>query len=295
MFRYLGHGRRIGAGERASNRATAAERRGALASLAMKVLVTVLVLCAALAGPTAAAPQSAGPIQRAAGETRFRVLVFSRTEGFRHDSIPTGIAALEQLGARHHFAVRATEDPDAFRASNLRRYDAVVFLSATGDVLGPAGQRALARFVRRGGGWVGVHSAADTEYDWSFYGGLVGAYFRTHPPGTQPATVRISDAGHPATRGLPKAWTRTDEWYDFQTNPRANVHVLATLDESTYTGGTMGADHPIAWCHRYRGGRALYTALGHTSESYAEPDFRRHLLGAVRWAAGLAPGDCAVP
>jgi type 1 glutamine amidotransferase len=249
----------------------------------MKVAATALVVLAVLAGPAAAAPER---------PPAFRVLAFTRTEGFRHDSIPAGVTALKELGARHRFAVRATEDPAAFRTRRLRRYDAVAFLSTTGDVLGRAAQRALARFVRGGGGWVGIHSAADTEYDWPFYGRLVGAYFRSHPPGTQPATVRVEDPGHPATRGLPLAWTRTDEWYDFRANPRPDVHVLATLDEATYTGGMMGADHPIAWCHRYRGGRAFYTALGHTSESYAEPEFRRHLLGGIRWAAGMAPGRC---
>jgi len=252
----------------------------------MKRVVALLIVCAGLAAPACAAAQDA---------PRLRVLAFSRTEGFHHDSIAAGLAALRGLGERHRFAVRATESPAAFRGARLGRYDAVVFLNTTGDVLGPAAQRGLARFIRAGGGWLGIHSAADTEYEWPFYGGLVGAYFKSHPPGTQAATVRIADPSHPSTRGLPGAWGRTDEWYDFRANPRPRVHVLATLDETTYSGGTMGADHPIAWCRRYRGGRSIYTAMGHTAESYAEPGFRRHLLGALRWAAGAKPGDCGVP
>ena len=138
-----------------------------------------------------------------------------------------------------------------------------------------------------------MHAAADTEYDWSWYGGLVGAYFASHPP-VQPATVRITDPDHPSMAGLPAAWTRTDEWYDFRTDPSPSVHVLATVDESTYQGGVMGGDHPIAWCHEYDGGRAWYTGLGHTVESYAEEEFLRHLLGGIRYAA-LAEGTCPTP
>jgi type 1 glutamine amidotransferase len=224
---------------------------------------------------------------------RAQVLVFSKTAGFRHDSIPAGIAAIRSLGRPNGFSVTATEDANAFTRKRLRRFDAVVFLSTTGDVLAPRQQKAFKAYIRRGGGWAGVHSAADTEYDWPIYGRLLGAYFLSHPA-IQPAVIDVTDRSHPSTRGLPARWTRTDEWYSFRSNPRGSVHVLATLDESTYSGGTMGPDHPIAWCHPFKGGRAWYTAGGHTSESYSEPDFRRHLLGGILWAAGLAPGSCRV-
>jgi type 1 glutamine amidotransferase len=224
---------------------------------------------------------------------RARVLVFSKTGGFRHDSIPAGIAAIRGLGRANGFSVSATEDAKLFTRKRLRRFDAVVFLSTSGDVLAPRQQRAFRSYIKRGGGWAGIHSAADTEYDWPFYGRLLGAYFLSHPA-IQPAAIDVTDRSHPSTKPLPARWTRTDEWYSFRSNPRASVHVLATLDESTYSGGTMGADHPIAWCHRVNGGRAWYTAGGHTVESYSEPDFRRHLLGGIRWAAGLAKGSCPV-
>jgi type 1 glutamine amidotransferase len=217
----------------------------------------------------------------------FDVLVFSRTLGFRHDSIDEGIAAIRQLGAANDFTVTATEDPAKFTAANLAQYEAVVFLSTTGDVLNASQQTAFEQYIAAGHGFVGVHSAADTEYDWPWYGGLVGAYFNNHPS-IQQATINVVDTTHPATAGLPQRWARTDEWYNFRTNPRPDVHVLATLDESTYSGGAMGADHPIAWCHDYAGGRAFYTGLGHTAASFAEPLFRQHLLGGIQYAAGAS-------
>lgn len=219
------------------------------------------------------------------------VLVFSKTAGFRHGSIPAGIAAIRELGAANGFTVDATEDAGAFTDLNLARYDAVVFLSTTGDVLNGAQQAAFERFIQAGGGYVGVHAASDTEYTWPWYGKLVGAYFKSHPA-VQEATVRVADRVHPSTSGLPVRWVRTDEWYDYRTSPRGDIHVLATVDERTYTGGRSGFDHPIAWCHDYDGGRAWYTGGGHTAASYAEPLLREHLLGGITWATGESSGDC---
>jgi type 1 glutamine amidotransferase len=218
----------------------------------------------------------------------FRVMLFSRTTAFRHDSIPTAIAALTELAPTGGYIVEATEDPAAFTADNLARFRVVVFLMTTGDPLDDTAQAAFEAWIGGGGNWVGVHSAADTEYDWPFYGQLVGAYFKTHPCCILQAAVNIEVADNPATAGLPSPWMRTDEWYDFQTNPRAVATVLMTLDESSYVGGTMGPDHPIVWAHPTTGGgRAIYTAMGHTQESYGEPLFRQHLVGAIRWAAGF--------
>ncbi|MFJ5837934.1 ThuA domain-containing protein [Streptomyces shenzhenensis] len=247
--------------------------------------LTTAVVGAALLLGCVAGPASSHPAE---GK---RVLVFSKTAGFRHDSIPEGITAVRELGTDGGFAVDATEDAGAFTAKNLRRYDAVVFLSTTGDVLDAAQQRAFEGYIRQGGGYVGVHAAADTEYDWAFYGGLAGAYFQSHPA-IQPATVDVEDRGHPATSDLAQTWDRTDEWYNYRSNPRERAHVLASLDESSYTGGTMNGDHPIAWCQDYQGGRAFYTGGGHTKESYAEPAFRQHLLGGIRWVIGDAQADC---
>ncbi|MFJ3582569.1 ThuA domain-containing protein [Streptomyces sp. NPDC090127] len=220
-----------------------------------------------------------------------RVLVFSRTAGFRHDSIGAGVTALKELGAGSGITVDATEEPRQFTTNNLARYDAVVFLSTTGDVLDAAQQAAFENYVSTGGGYMGVHAAADTEYDWEFYGGLVGAHFASHPH-IQSATVRVEDHAHPATQHLDGPWQRTDEWYNYRTNPRGQARILATLDETSYEGGTMKGDHPIAWCKSYGGGRSFYTGGGHTKESYAEPAFRQHLLGGLTYATGQADADC---
>lgn len=220
-----------------------------------------------------------------------RVLVFSKTAGFRHDSIPDGVAAVQQLGETSGFAVDATEDAGAFTSKNLKRYDAVVFLSTTGDVLDSTQQSAFEGYIRHGGAYVGIHAAADTEYDWEFYGGLAGAYFQSHPT-IQQAEVDVEDRAHPATSELARTWERTDEWYNYRSNPRERAHVLASLDESSYTGGTMNGDHPIAWCQNYQGGRAFYTGGGHTKESYTDPAFLRHLRGGITWAIGDAQADC---
>lgn len=211
-----------------------------------------------------------------------RLLVYSRTTGYRHESIPAGISALRRLGARAGHTVDATEDPAAFTRENLSRYAVVVFLSTSGDVLDEAGRDALARYMAAGGAWLGIHGASTTEYDWPYFGGLAGARFDHHPP-EQTATVTVEDSGHPATAELPATWTWHDEWYAFRRNPRPAVHVLLTVDEATYDGGTMGADHPVAWCHEYGGGRCFYTALGHSERAFAEPRFLGHLDGAVRW------------
>lgn len=236
--------------------------------------------------PLHSRPLSPGATSLNAAEP-VKVLVFSKTNGFRHGSITAAVAAFREIGVRNNFVVEATEDGAAFSDANLLNYRAVVFLLTTGDVLDDGQQAAFERFIRRGNGYVGVHSATDTEYGWAWYGGLVGAYFEGHPA-TQTATVRLEDRQHPSTASLPDPWVRTDEWYNFRSNPRANVRVLARLDEASYSGGTMG-DHPIAWCHSYDGGRAWYTAGGHTEESYSEPLFLEHLSGGVLYAAGLNP------
>lgn len=218
----------------------------------------------------------------------YRLLVFSKTGGFRHASIKDGKIALQKLATEHNFSVDFTEDATAFTDANLAHYDAVIFLLTTGTILDDNQKAAFERYIRAGGGYVGVHSASDTEYNWPWYGGLVGAYFdrvHGHSKVTQ-ATLHVIDRTHPSTVMLPALWVRTDEWYNFASNPRGRVNVLMTIDESTYEGGTMGVDHPIAWYHEYEGGRAWYTALGHTSESYYEPLFLAHLWGGVMYAVG---------
>jgi type 1 glutamine amidotransferase len=212
-----------------------------------------------------------------------RIVVFSRTAGFRHDAIEPGKLALMDIAKAHAASITLTEDPQQLAAA-LDESDVVVFLMTTGDVLGDAEQTQLEAFIRNGGGYVGVHSAADTEYDWPFYETLNGAWFSDHPA-IQSAKVIRESTDHPAVSFLPAIWQRTDEWYNFRKNPRAKVQVLLTLDEKSYEGGTMGNDHPIAWSHSIDRGRAFYTALGHTLESWKEPMFLKHIENGLLWAA----------
>jgi type 1 glutamine amidotransferase len=238
---------------------------------------------------------------------RFKALVFSKTAAFRHASIPTAVTAVRQLGAEHNFAVDATEDAAAFNDANLAQYDVVIFLMTTGDVLDDTQQAAFERYIQAGGGYTGIHSASDTEYDWPWYGGLVGAYFRDHPGVAgvnqqfQQATMKVAGFSNPANVLLPRRWTRVEEWYNFRTNPRPNVRVLTTVDENTYDprgysvpGGSpgMGEDHPISWCHAYDGGRAFYTAIGHSASAYSEPLVLAHILGGIEETAGVAKFNC---
>jgi type 1 glutamine amidotransferase len=262
--------------------------------------IVVALLLVAIPGAALAKPadDASGP--------RFKALVFSKTAAFRHSSIPAGVAAIKQLGAENDFAVDATEDAGAFTDANLAQYDVVIWLSTTGDVLNDAQQAAFERYIEAGGGYTGIHSASDTEYDWPWYGGLVGAYFRDHPGSVnaqfQEATVNVLGQGVPANRGLPSRWTRTEEWYNFRTNPRHSVRVLAEVDEDTYDprgysvpGGSpgMGQHHPISWCQQYDGGRAFYTAMGHLSSAYSEPLLLSHILGGIEMTAGVTKFNCA--
>ncbi len=261
----------------------------------MKIYIAVLAVFVLIVSVLPVQSQDKIPLSELLGKEKHArkhhsILVYSETAGFRHASISAGIAAIQLLGTQNGFTVDATENSADFNDANLAQYGAVVFLNTTGDVLNTTEQTAFENFIRSGGGYVGIHSAADTEYDWAWYGDLVGAYFQSHPA-IQEATIKVADIVHPSTETLPRRWTRTDEWYNYQANPRGDVHVLATLDENTYTGGEDGFDHPISWCHNYDGGRSWYTGLGHTSDTFSEPLFLDHLLGGILWAAGDVEGD----
>jgi cytochrome c len=221
-----------------------------------------------------------------------RVLVFSKTAGFRHSSIGVGIAAVRKLGQENGFAVDATEDAGAFTSKNLARYSAVVFLNTTGDVLDAAQQDDFERYIQAGGGYVGIHSATDTEYDWPWYGRLAGAWFNGHPnnPNVRKGTFRVVDKSHPSTEGLPDRLEREDEFYNFKSiDP--TIHVLVDIDEKSYEGGTNGDRHPMSWYHDFDGGRAWYTNMGHTEATFSEPLFLQHLRGGLRYAMGKGTID----
>src|SRR5690349_11732097 len=198
-----------------------------------------------------------------------KVLIFSRTKGYYHESIPSGIAAIQKLGSENGFQVDTTKDAGKFTLDNLNNYKAIIFLSTTQDVLNDEQQSAMESYIRGGGGFVGIHAAADTEYEWPWYNKLVGAYFKSHPnnPNVRKAVVNVINRDHVATRELPEKWERSDEWYNYK-NINPDLKVLARLDEKSDQGGENGENHPIIWYHEYDGGRAFYTGGGHTKESY---------------------------
>ena len=215
------------------------------------------------------------------------VLAFTKTTGYRHESIEKGVHTLRQLGRKNNFIVLQTETSEDFNAQNLKNYKLVVFLNTTGDVLNPQQQKVFENYIKSGGSFMGIHSACDTEYKWPWFGKLAGAYFESHPnnPNILKAKMDVLSKEHPSTAHLEDSWTRNDEWYNFK-NLNPNVSVLLNLDESSYEGGTNGENHPIAWYHKYDGGKAFYTGGGHTKESFDEPDFRKHLLGGILWSLG---------
>lgn len=233
-----------------------------------------------------ASPASVVTVPSPAPAERFRVLVFTRHLGFAHASIPVAIDAVRALGTATGFAVDATEDPARFTDGGLAPYAVVVFLSTTGDVLDAAQQGAMERWIAAGHGWVGIHAAADTEYEWGWYQSMLGAHFVGHSA-IQRATIAVIDTANASTRRLASPFSRIDEWYDFAAQPAAGAHVLVRVDESTYSGGHMGAVHPVSWRQDWDGGRAWFTAMGHTSCSWTERPFLEHVRGGILWAAGL--------
>ena len=222
-----------------------------------------------------------------------KVLVFTETAGFNHgNQINAGLSMFTDLAATGGFDVDfASDSTGFFNAITLAEYAAVVFLNTTGDVLNNGEQTAFEDYIAAGGGYLGIHSATDTEYGWPFYGTLVGAWFSNHPPGTTSAQLNTVDNTHPSTLHLPATFGWTDEWYNFQTNPAndTGITVLVTIDETTYTGGTMGDPHPISWSRDpATGGRSWYTAMGHNVSTYSEPFFRDHVLGGLEWVMNLS-------
>lgn len=212
-----------------------------------------------------------------------RVLVFSKTKGYRHESIEAGKEAISKLGLKNNFEVDTTENADAFTEENLKKYKAVVYLSTTGDVLNANQQIDFQRFIQAGGGFMGIHAAADCEYEWLWYGKLVGAFFKSHPQ-TQEAIVRKAKP-NALTEGLPTEWKRTDEWYNYKTiSP--DINVLYWLDETSYKGGENGEKHPIAWYHEFDGGRAFYAGMGHVKESFTDSLYITHIEKGILYAIG---------
>ncbi|KAH6647013.1 glycosyl hydrolase [Truncatella angustata] len=215
------------------------------------------------------------------------ILVFTKTAGYRHESISAGIEALKKFAAASDLITcDTTEDASVINLSSLSQYRVLVFLHTSGDFLDKAQLDALKGFIRNGGGFVGIHGAAAGMPQDEWYGRLVGAAFTEHPK-PQDGVVKIEDTAHALTKGLSNQWKWHDEWYNFRSNPRDNVHVLMSIDESSYEGGTMGNDHPLAWCQEFEGARSFYTSLGHFDEAWRDERFHEHIKRGIYWAACL--------
>ena len=224
---------------------------------------------------------------------QFNVLVFSKTAGWHHSSVNEGITALKAMAENHHFSMEWQEDANLINSKNLARFDVVLFLQTTGDILNDEQQKALEGFIQSGKGFVGVHSASDTEYDWPWYGKLVGRQFHIHPQ-IQTARLTVLDKKFPGLEYFPESSLWTEEWYEFGKELSPNLHYLLSVDETTYDpkadwgrvkGEGMGKFHPVAWYQDYDGGRSFYTALGHMGVSYQNKAFVEHLYGGIYWAA----------
>ena len=216
-----------------------------------------------------------------------KVLVFTKTNGYRHESIEKGVEVINKLGLENGFKVIHSENSDIFTTESLKEFDLVIFLNTTEDILDDEGQRNFEMFMRNGGSFMGIHSAADTEYDWPWYGKLVGAYFKNHPnnPSIRDAEIIKEDSMHVSCKHLSDRWERTDEWYNYkEINP--DINILLRLNESSYEGGEHGDNHPIAWYHEFDGGKAFYTGGGHTKASFDEIDFKQHILGGILYCLG---------
>ena len=254
-------------------------------STKLKYFLQLIFLFAILAGLSSCANNSR--LNEEKQNSTPRVLVFSKTKGWVHTSIPFGIEAIQKLGKENGFLVDTTKNAAYFHDDSLKNYQAVIFNVTTGNVLNAVQQAAFERYIQAGGGYMGIHSAADTEYEWPWYNKLMGAHFSSHPhnPNVHKASIEVTDKDHPATAELPDLWVRSDEWYNYRSFYQG-LNVLAYLDENTYVGGSNGAEHPIAWYHEFDGGRSFYTGGGHTDGSFSEPLFLKHILGGIRYAMG---------
>ena len=251
-----------------------------LKSAALAVMAVLIISCGEKIKPQAEQVAVLAPNKLIVDQ----LLVFTATNGFRHKSIEKGVDVLRELGKENAFEITQTEDSLQFSKENLKKYKLIVFLSTTLDVLGPEQEEAFKDFIQGGGAYMGIHAAADTEYEWPWYGKLVGAYFKSHPK-QQKAKIDVVDRSHPATAHLESSWMHFDEWYNYKSiNP--DVKVLMKLDEGSYKGGENGDNHPIAWYHEFDGGRAFYTGLGHTDEAFDDPNFRKHLIGGINYCLG---------
>lgn len=220
-------------------------------------------------------------------QKNINVAVFSKTAGFRHESIETGIAHFKKWAKTSNWDIVFSEETSFFSDENLAFTDVLVFLNTTGDILDESSKKAIKKYINKGGGFVGIHSASDTEYNWPWYYQMIGAQFKSHPK-IQQATLHVNHTSkHPSIKHFNTTFKVVDEWYNFNAPVLSHVNVLMSLDEKSYEGGTMNNKHPIAWYHFYDGGRVFYTGMGHTNDIFDNPLYEKHIIEAVNWASGI--------
>lgn len=224
---------------------------------------------------------------------QFKALLFTKTDGFHHESIQEGVTAMRVLASRNNFTIDWQENASVFNDKELEKYSVIIFLNTTGNILNEEQQLSFEKFIRAGKGFVGIHSASDTEYDWAWYTKMVGMMFKIHPQ-QQTAYLKVEDSNFPGMERFPKKMVWTDEYYEFGPRKADDLKFLISVDEKTYEpaakwgdneGKGMGAFHPISWYHKYDGGRSFYTALGHIPLTFSDPIFLDHLYGGIYWAA----------
>src|SRR6478609_5244451 len=224
---------------------------------------------------------------------QFKALLFTKTDGFHHESIHEGVTAIREMAKRNNFTVDWHENAEIFNDKALANYGVVIFLNTTGNILSEEQQTAFEKLIKAGKGFVGIHCASDTEYEWAWYTKMVGMMFKIHPQ-QQTAYLKIEDSNFPGMERFPKKLLWTDEWYEFSARKADDLHFLISVDEKTYApyakwgeneGKGMGAFHPISWYHNYDGGRSFYTALGHIPLTFSDPLFIDHIYGGIYWAA----------
>jgi uncharacterized protein len=226
--------------------------------------------------------------QEAFSQRQFKALLITTTKGWHHEALHYGVVALKQLAQKNEFQLDLFQDPRSFTDKNLQQYQVVIFLHTTGDIFDTSQQKVMERFIRSGKGFVGIHSAADTEYDWEWYTKLVGRMFRIHPP-TQTAKLQVLDSSFAGLNGFAGSRLWTDEYYEFGPEKTSGLHYLLGVDETSYSAKTnlgegMGTFHPLAWFHEFEGGRSFYTALGHVPAIFSDPGYLDHLYAGIYWA-----------
>lgn len=210
-----------------------------------------------------------------------KIFILTETKGYRHESIEAGLAMFNKRADDWRVEISHAEESAVMKEQDIKEYDIIVLLNSTGNIFTEEEQALLEEYLAAGGAILGIHAAADAEYDWPWYGQMLGGWFRSHPE-IQEAKCLVADGNHPVATGLPAVWERTDEWYNFKHLSHDNK-VILLLDESTYSGGIHGDYHPISWCREWGGGRIFYTGMGHTAETYSEPLFQTHIQNAIQW------------